>query len=203
MGLREKKKARTKQAILMNAHKLLSAKDYNEITMDEIAEASDIAVGTLYNYFRSKGDLLLSLINESDDDYLMEARNLIRDSDAPAESRLTDLMVLASEFCVDRLSKSTWRHVSAAALANADSDMGRMYAETSEKHLAMVIDLMRRLKVSGEIGAEVDADAAAMTIFSMKSKMFLDFVSDVPMTLEQHRAQVRQGVHFFLHGIAP
>lgn len=201
MGLREKKKARTKQVILKSAHRLLDSKDYNEITMEEIAESSDIAVGTLYNYFSSKADLLLALILDSDDHYLAEAQSLINSDDDRIDLRLTNVMVLATEYCVRELSKSTWRHVSAAALANANSAMGRMYAETTLKHQTLVVDLMESLSDAGLIRPEVEARSAALSLFSMKSKLFLDFVSDEGMSLETHRKQVLQGVRYFLNGV--
>lgn len=201
MGLRERKKARTRQTILNSAHRLLDRNDYNSITMEEIAETADIAVGTLYNYFNSKADLLLALILDSDDQYLAEAEAMIADTSGPADLRLTDLMVLATEYCVRQLSKSTWRHVSAAALININAEMGQMYALTSQKHQTLVVRMMRRLQKAGRIRADIDADAAAISIFSMKSKMFLDFVSDEEMPLEGHRDQVRQGVRLFLDGI--
>lgn len=201
MGLREKKKLRTKRAILGSAHRLLDTKDYNDVTMEEIAEASDIAVGTLYNYFKSKADLLLALILESDDHYLAEAQNLIHSNDARIDQRLTELMVLATEYCVRELSKSAWRHVSAAALANANSAMGRMYAHTTLKHQTLVVELMENLRDCGMIRSEIDAKSAALSLFSMKSKLFLDFVSDEEMSLEVHREQVLQGVRYFLEGV--
>ena len=201
MGLREKKKAKTRQSILGSAHALLRNKDYNDITMDEIADHSDISVGTVYNYFDSKGDLLLSLILESDDQYMKEARFLIRDDSQPADIRLTDLMVLASKYCVRQLGKSAWRHVSAAALANTNSTMGRSYAVTTVKHQNLVIELMQKLQKSSLIDPEINAESAAKSLFSMKSKMFLDFVSDEAMDLEAHRNQVLQGVRYFLHGL--
>lgn len=201
MGLREKKKAKTRQSILDNAHFLLDSKEYNDITIEEIADRAQIAVGTLYNYFNSKGDLLLALIMESDDQYMEEAKTLIDSEDQPADIRLTNLMVLATEYCVRQLSKSAWRHVSAAALANANSTMGRSYAVTTVKHQNLVIELMRKLQRADLIDPEVDPESAAVSLFSMKSKMFLDFVSDESMSLEAHRNQVLQGVRYFLYGL--
>lgn len=201
MGLREKKKARTRRAILSSLRGLLAGKDYSEITMEEIAAASDIAVGTLYNYFRSKSELLFSLIVESDDRYLAQAETLISGRFAPPAARLTDLMVLATEFCMKQLGKAAWRHMSASALVNTDEDMGLTYATTTRKHQALVARLMHNLQADGSIRQDIDADMAAHLVFSMKSKLFLDFITDEAATLEDHRAQVRQGVDLVLQGL--
>jgi len=201
MGLRERKKARTREGILDAMRTLLEVRDYSAVTMEEIAAAADIAVGTLYNYFRAKSELLFSLIGESDERYLQEAETLIADNALSVDARLTNLMVLATRFCMGQLSKSAWRHMSAAALINTNEDMGLTYATTTCKHQALVTRLMVQLQAGGEIRPDIDAETAAHMVFSMKSKLFLDFISDPTETLEDHRAQVLTGVRFFLEGV--
>ncbi len=201
MSLRERKKARTRKAILDAAHDLLQVKPYEETTMEDIAERADVGVGTTYNYFRSKGEMLLALISESDDRYLEEAQAMIAGPHGPAIDELTDLMVLASEYCVGQLSKSVWKHVSAAALTNADSAFGRQYTITTKNHENLVVELMKSLARDKQIRSDMDIELAAHFLFSMKSKLFLDFVSDDAVTLDTHRNEVRKGVQYFLAGI--
>lgn len=50
--------------ILDAAAGIFAAKGYQGATTREIAEAADIAEGTIYNYFTTKSDLLVALINE-------------------------------------------------------------------------------------------------------------------------------------------
>ncbi|HHU92132.1 MAG TPA: TetR/AcrR family transcriptional regulator, partial [Halanaerobiaceae bacterium] len=42
------------QKIYENALSLFAAKGYNQVSMKNVAEASGIAVGTLYNYYSNK-----------------------------------------------------------------------------------------------------------------------------------------------------
>jgi len=202
VGLRERKKRRTRQGILATAHELFLNRGYDEATMEEIADHAELAVGTLYNYFTSKGALLIALMVETDERYLEEGRQLIEHPSDHAEHALADLMVLATEHCVRELGKSVMRHVAATAMTNVGSAFGRQYASTTEKHEQLVIDMMRALQARGDIHRSVDAKDAAHFLFSMKSMLFINFIPDETMPLDEHRRQVRRGVRYFLDGIA-
>jgi TetR/AcrR family fatty acid metabolism transcriptional regulator len=43
------------------AIKLFAAKGYHEARADEIAQEAGVAVGTIYNYFKNKEDILLDI----------------------------------------------------------------------------------------------------------------------------------------------
>lgn len=62
MGLRERKKEETRKAILAQAGKLFEANGYQQVTTAKIARATGIAEGTLFNYYRSKGELFVAAI---------------------------------------------------------------------------------------------------------------------------------------------
>lgn len=53
-GRRERKKDETRQRIVERAMELIARQGYEEVTMEQIAAAADVAKGTLYNYFPVK-----------------------------------------------------------------------------------------------------------------------------------------------------
>lgn len=57
VGLRERKKRQTRQAILDVAAELFEARGYDQVTVAEIADSANVSVKTLFTYFRSKEDL--------------------------------------------------------------------------------------------------------------------------------------------------
>ena len=58
-GLRERKKARTRQAISDVATAMFMERGFEAVTLAEIAEAADVSVKTVFNYFGAKEDLFL------------------------------------------------------------------------------------------------------------------------------------------------
>lgn len=58
-GLRERKKRQTRQYISDVATGLFVDRGFDAVTVAEIAEAADVSVNTVYNYFPAKEDLFL------------------------------------------------------------------------------------------------------------------------------------------------
>ncbi len=61
MGRREEKREATRHDILAAAGILFIKKGYDATSVDDIAEAANVAKGTLYYHFKSKDEVLLGL----------------------------------------------------------------------------------------------------------------------------------------------
>ena len=59
---REREKLRQRQEMLASALELFSEKGYHNVSMHEIAEKAEFAIGTLYKFFKNKEDLYKALI---------------------------------------------------------------------------------------------------------------------------------------------
>ncbi len=57
-GLRELKKARTRQLIADTAARLFAERGYEQVSVSEVARAAEVAEQTLYNYFPTKEHLV-------------------------------------------------------------------------------------------------------------------------------------------------
>ncbi|MGP8299429.1 TetR/AcrR family transcriptional regulator [Streptomyces inhibens] len=60
IGLRERKKIQTRQAIRRAAYRLFEEQGYDATPIDQIAEAADVSPSTVFRYFPTKEDIVLT-----------------------------------------------------------------------------------------------------------------------------------------------
>ena len=73
-GRVERRKARTRAALLAAARALFASQGLEQTTIAQIAERADVATGSFYNYFSTKEQLLEALL----EDELASQRDLLR-----------------------------------------------------------------------------------------------------------------------------
>ncbi|PZT76354.1 MULTISPECIES: TetR/AcrR family transcriptional regulator [unclassified Streptomyces] len=79
MGLRERKKYRTRVAIRQATYRLIDERGYEATTIEQIAEAAEVSPSTVFRYFASKEDIVLT----DEYDPVMEALLRARPADEP------------------------------------------------------------------------------------------------------------------------
>jgi AcrR family transcriptional regulator len=80
-GRVQRRKARTRAALLAAARALFAARGVESTTIAEIAEQADVAVGSFYNYFATKDELLAALLESA----LTEQRQALEARQAQVE----------------------------------------------------------------------------------------------------------------------
>jgi AcrR family transcriptional regulator len=75
IGLRERKKHQTREAIADAAWRLFLDRGFEDVTVAEVARAADVSAATVFNYFPTKEDLAYHRMEDFEDELLEAVRN--------------------------------------------------------------------------------------------------------------------------------
>src|SRR3954463_11098713 len=64
IGLRERKKLKTRQAIVEVAARLFAAQGYSDTPLAQVADEAEVALSTIFNYFPGKPDIVFAGFHE-------------------------------------------------------------------------------------------------------------------------------------------
>jgi len=96
---RRREREQRYQTILAAAEKLFAQKGYHQASMEEIADLSEVSVGTVYFYFKNKEDLIVHMLEKIG----YQLRNLLgtefRNADGTIEGFKRAGIVFFDEFC--------------------------------------------------------------------------------------------------------
>jgi len=149
--MKENKQTRKEREFLMHrqeivdaALELFSEKGFHNVTMHEIARASEFSVGTLYKFFNNKEDLYRALILEKSDEFhfsMMEAIESGRDEIDSIKAYLEERIRLFNENLKSiRLYMAQSRGASFNVLAGLDEELKVKYEEI----IARLADVLKR-----------------------------------------------------------
>lgn len=121
-GLRQRKKEQRRREIMLRGKQLFTEHGYASVMFDDIARLADVSVGTVYNYFPSKSELLFCIFES-------EALELAAMIDESVEHpRIQDEIVdiFRKAFAaIGHIEPQLWRHVVAEMLLAPDAYVKR------------------------------------------------------------------------------
>ncbi len=190
-GLRARQKADRRGRILGAASKLFREHGYEPVRMDAIAAAADVSIGTIYNYYRNKGDLLVAIVAMEVNEVLESGEQIVTQPPRIAEKAVDKLIGIYIEHSLVYLSKEMWRQAMAISTQQPDSPFGVSYAEQDVALANQMSRLIAKLQALGLIRKTVDVHAVGELIFNNTNMMFTVFVKTDKMTVAALRAAIR------------
>ncbi|MGW6063220.1 TetR/AcrR family transcriptional regulator [Streptomyces sp. NPDC055189] len=88
LGLRERKKLKTRIAIREATYRLIEEQGYDATTVEQIAEAAEVSASTVFRYFPAKEDIVLT----DEYDPLLEQELRARPADEPIVESLRQVL---------------------------------------------------------------------------------------------------------------
>lgn len=199
---RERQKRDRERRILGAASGLFGTRGYADTGMEQIATAADLAVGTLYNYFPSKAQLLLAIVRQETRDLLAAGRRVLDDPPSdPIEAVAALFDVYAAGLA--HHDRRLWRELLCAAIGEPRTIGARVF-ESDLRLIAQLGSLLEGLRAQRLLSSQVDPSRVAIVLYGVYFAWFNAFLIAEQMTLETLRAELRQGVRIVLRGaLAP
>jgi AcrR family transcriptional regulator len=188
-GLRERQKAGRRRDILAAAAKLFRRDGFAVSSIEAIAAEAEVAAGTVYNYFESKGDLLIALVALDGEEVRAAGKKIIANPPKDAMQAVTRLLTFYLDHSMIHLSRELWRNAMANALSQPSSPFGIGYAELDRKLADQVGELIACLQERGQIDAAIDPKTAGDVLFEVVNSLFMVFVAreEMPIALLKRR----------------
>ena len=202
VSLREKQKERRERSILSATAELLELKGYNNTSIEEIADKAEVGVGTVYNYFHSKAELVLELSKQWTTEILKKGQAIVDNPPSDPIEAVSSLFCIYIEVFISGHSKSLLRELFAITFTEQIS-----YAKEQLKLdyalIAQVARLMKKIKKRGQLVRGVKPEEAAYLLYMASMTNLLVFIFDDEVTLEPAMKAMQQSVRLIFHGLAP
>lgn len=190
-GLRERQKAERQRRLVQAAAARFREAGFEKARIEEIATAAELSAGTVYNYYRHKGELLIAVVAMEVEEILAEGEKLVADPPTPAETAINALIETYLDHSLDYLSKDNWRHAVATAIAQPETLLARRYGELDARLADQVRRLLDSLQQRGAVRADLDTIAFGRMIFNNSNTLFVEYVREESLELEQLKAGLR------------
>ena len=188
----------TRQAIVGSARALLIDRGYGPTTMEDVASAADVSVGTLYNYFSSKQTLLVAVFEAETETMLAAGQTIV---DAPPEDPEQGVTALLNAYA-DQLFAIP------PALVKEILAFGLGGGEVTDELVSMDVRLMSQFAGFLEsyhsrrkIRSDVVVDDAVLIIYSVLFANLLMYTSMPGFDLETARGQFVRQVDVVFKGL--
>lgn len=184
-------------AILDAAKTLFGRKGYDSTTMMEVAVKAGVAEGTIYEYFKNKGDLLFSITKEYFGLY---------------KKRLDECFTFPT--AISRLRHVMWSHFNIFA---ADRDLVTVFLKdtkltnhfyTSDAHAVFVdyhdkiIDVLDEGKKCGEFRTDISSRIFRNLVMGSLANLYNRWYYRAPMTPLEYTVEMHQFIDFLCRAVA-
>ena len=141
LGLRERKKERTRQLLADTARRLFSERGFEQVSVAEITRAAEVSSATVFNYFPNKEDLVYSRLETFEEQLLTAIRDRPRGETVIAAFRRfvlepRGLLAATDEETANELTSLTRMIAASPALLARDQQIFARYTDALAKLIA-------------------------------------------------------------------
>jgi AcrR family transcriptional regulator len=201
-GLRAKHRADRNSRIVEAASRLFREAGYEGARIEAIAAEAQVSIGTIYNYYQNKGDILVAIVAMEVNEVLQAGRRIVERPPKDAAKAIEMLLATYVEHSLVYLSKEMWRQALAISTQQPESPFGKTYAALDRALAQQTCALIMKLRDLHVVKQDVDARGCGEMIFNNMNMMFIEFIKREEMPMKELRAIICRQNRTLIQAIA-
>ena len=150
--------------IIDAARKLIIRRGSEHITVREIAKTVGISEGAIYRHFKSKEEILSSLADRIEENWLGDITRVGGDGGSSLEA--LDKVLRSHASAIEQRGGVSFQ-VIAEIISLGDKKLNKKVYDILSKYVGRLKDLLAEGVKSGEVRQDIDLEAAALLFFGM------------------------------------
>jgi AcrR family transcriptional regulator len=174
-GLRARQKEQRREAILAAAARLFKERGFEKTAMEDIAAAAALSVATVYNYFKTKGEICVAIYKIDRDLVQAATDRVIAHPPKDPVDAICKLIETDFETEAPFIDRGAWEALFLAAL-QTQPGVTEAWAGAALMRNDQFRRLLKALKERGAIARDADIEAAAELLGALDFSFFFNWI---------------------------
>lgn len=185
-GLRERQKKARSERILASARSLFNTLGFEYTTMAAIAEHAEVSTPTVFNYFKTKDQLLLALVLQVHHETQKWVHSFQPRPSSSLPEAICEFLGMYTEKSIETINRLTWRHVLSTRIRMPDSDFVKQYDALTAEMVDDFHSFLKHTVNNHKLVESTQLKPVAELIFNHWAALFVDLVRNEEVGLDQH-----------------
>lgn len=199
LSLRDRKKARQREALVDAAIDLFRDRGFEQTRIEDIAEAADVSVPTVYNYFPTKQQLLLAIVRRNTEE---SARLTAAIAGKPPRDPVDAIVAIVKADIgdMDRAAdKKLWQELLASMIRDEDNrdeieSLRALFRNNLRRLIKFLID-------RGDIRSSTDVEATTDIVYAIYAYHFRQLSCIKGLTTAAAMKSIKRDIKSLLSGL--
>ncbi len=199
-SLRERQKLRRRTAILVAGQALFNRRGYSATNMEAIAEAAEVGIATVYNYFGTKGRLLADILQPEFTNLYEEGKAILAQPPPNPIRGVLSLIAVYQRFQHNWERKDLLIAVMGPGLS-AEPALDELSSDAERQVKKQLVTLLSCYQKSGQIRTGIDINDASLIIFYIFNQHFIQYVSQGHVEFSEMKTAMDRQIRFIVSAI--
>jgi AcrR family transcriptional regulator len=181
-----------RRRIVDTATKQFRKRGFDKVKIEDIAEMAHVSVGTIYNYFKNKGDVLVAITDLEVSEVLALGEEIVSNPPDDALKAIDSLILTYIDHSLTYLNKEMWRQAMAISIIQPESPSGAAYIDLDAALRDQTVRLFEALVRRKLLRSDTDAFVIGCMVWHTANDLFVSFVKQDKQKLAELKSMLRR-----------